>query len=209
MYCAVSADAKWPQLAAQRDTLLQLPIIALLERVQLRLARQNDLQHLAAPVLQIPEQPDFLEHIPFEILRFVDDQHGRLVLIGARISISFSANRTSVFESRALEIEIVRKHLEELLRGEPRIEEESEGRLVRRQMVAQTFEHRRLARAHFARQNDEAFAALHAVNQARQRLFVLRAAIQKRRIGTEIERVLFKPKNALYIPGNSKRNMQA
>ena len=34
------------------------------------------------------------------------------------------------------------------------------------------------------------FAALHAVNQVRQRLFVLRAPEQKRRVRAHVERVL-------------------
>ncbi len=57
------------------------------------------------------------------------------------------------------------------------------------QMVPQALEHRGLAGADFAGEQDKSLAALHAVNQIRQRFFMLRTAIKERRIRAEIERI--------------------
>ena len=46
-------------------------------------------------------------------------------------------------------------------------------------IIAQALEHGGLAGAHFAGQHDEPLAALHAVDQIRQSLFVLYAAVQE------------------------------
>ena len=55
---------------------------------------------------------------------------------------------------------------------------------MRRQMVPQAFEHRRFARSDLARQHNKALPALHTVDQAGQRLFMLLAPIKVRRVGT-------------------------
>ena len=72
----VSSAVEPAQRAAQRDALLELAEFRRFQlAVQFLLAGQDDLQQLAAAVLQIPEQPDFLQNIPFQIVRLVHDQH--------------------------------------------------------------------------------------------------------------------------------------
>src|SRR5262249_28513606 len=85
----------------------------------------------------------------------------------------------------------------ELIHRQPRIEDVGEFDLLRHEEVAQTFEHGGFARAYFAGQHDESLPALHAVNQVRQRLFVLRAAVEKTRVRTEVERILFQAKEGI------------
>ncbi len=58
-------------------------------------------------------------------------------------------------------------------------------------MVAQAFEHGRFACAHLACQNDKSFAALHSINETREGLLVLCAAIQKGGVRTQMNGVLF------------------
>jgi len=53
--------------------------------------------------------------------------------------------------------------------------------------MANALEHGGLTGAHFAGQDDEALAALHAVNQIGQRLFVLCAAVQECGIGSKAD----------------------
>ena len=79
----------------------------------------------------------------------------------------------------AAKIQIVGDHLEELLGGDARVEDEGELDELSLQKVAQALEHGGLAGAHLAGQDDESLAALDAVDQVRQRLFVLRAAIEE------------------------------
>ena len=173
-------------MAAQGDALLQLPIFPLFQLpIQFRLARQNDLHHLAAPRFQISQQPDFFEHSPVQILRFIHDQNGRLVLV--RPVNQHGVQREQHFRfgiAHALQVEIVRDHLEELLGRQSRIEKKGKRRMVSGEMVAQAFEHRRFACAHLAGQHDKTFTALHPVNEAREGFFVLSASIEKRRVGT-------------------------
>ena len=66
------------QIAAQDDSLLQLPQIGRVQlAIELRLPGQDDLQQLAVAIFQVPQQADFFEHFPFEVVRFIDDQdHG-------------------------------------------------------------------------------------------------------------------------------------
>ena len=71
-----------PQMTPQSDALLQLAIFPFLQfAIQFRLACKNDLKHFSAPRLQVPQQPDFLQNRPIQILGFVDNQHIGLVLI--------------------------------------------------------------------------------------------------------------------------------
>src|SRR5262249_10904902 len=88
--------------------------------------------------------------------------------------------------------EVVSHHLEELLRTQPGIEDGGVGDLLAGQKIAQAFQHRGFAGAYFARENNEAFAALHAVDEIGEHLFVLSAAKQKRGVRAQVKRVLNK-----------------
>ena len=63
------------------------------------------------------------------------------------------------------QVQIVGDHLEELLRVDAGVEQESELDVLRFQVIAQAFEHRRFARAHLARQDDKSLTRLYAIYQ--------------------------------------------
>jgi hypothetical protein len=52
------------------------------EFVKVRLARQDDLQLQRVPVIQIGQQPQFLEQIGPQALGFIDNQNDPSVLFG-------------------------------------------------------------------------------------------------------------------------------
>ena len=64
-------------------------------------------------------------------------------------------------------------------------------------MVAQALQHGGLAGAYFARKNDKALAALDAVNQVGQRLFVLRTAERNEGSGLRLNGLAEKTKKRL------------
>ena len=55
------------------------------------------------------------------------------------------------------------------------------------QEIPQAFQHGGLAGAYLARQDHEALAALHAINQVGQSFLVLRATEQERRVRAHVE----------------------
>ena len=75
-------------------------------------------------------------------------------------------------------------------------------------MVPQALEHGGLAGAHLSGEHDETLAALDTVGQVRQRLLVLRAAVQEGRIGAQVERVFGKAEEGV-IHGEFKRPIRA
>ena len=94
----------------------------------------------------------------------------------------------------AIQIEIEGHHLEELIRRQSRVEDEGKLGAHAVQVIAQALEHGCFPGAHFAGEYDKSFPAANAVDQVCQGFFVLRAAIKKLGIRTDIERVLRKPK---------------
>src|SRR5579859_1982212 len=68
--------SEWPSVASERNSLPELPKFRPLEFVfKLRLTRKHDLQHFFGGSLQIEQEPDFLQQLERQALRFVDDQH--------------------------------------------------------------------------------------------------------------------------------------
>src|SRR5688572_2837390 len=65
-----------PQLAAQRDALLQLPQVRVVQqRRDLGLTRQDHRQQLALAGLDVCQQPDLFEDVARQALRLVHEQH--------------------------------------------------------------------------------------------------------------------------------------
>ena len=96
-----------------------------------------------------------------------------------------------------MQVQIVGDHLEKLIRIDAGVEQEGELDVLRFQIIAQAFEHGGLAGAHFARQDDESLARLDAVHQIRQRLFMLFAPVEERRIRAQTERALREAKESI------------
>ena len=77
--------------------------------------------------------------------------------------------------------------VKELVGVDPGVEDEGEFDELRIEVVAQALEHCSLAGADLSGENDKPLAAVDAIDQVRQRLFVLGAAIEERWIRAEIE----------------------
>ena len=119
--------------------------------VQLRLAGQDDLQQLAVAILQISQQADLFEHFPFEVVRFVDDQHhGAAVLRLLHQQLIEREQNFGLRSARARQVQIVGDHLEKLIDIDAGIEQERELDVLRFQIIAQALEHGGLAGAHLA-----------------------------------------------------------
>src|ERR1017187_1049503 len=63
--------------AAQRDALLELAELRGVHlAIQFLLAGENDLEHLAAAVLEVAEEADFFQDVPPQVVRLIDDEYG-------------------------------------------------------------------------------------------------------------------------------------
>ncbi len=115
--------------------------------VELGLPCQDDLQQLAVAILQIPQQADLFEHFPFEVVRFVDDQHdGPAVLRLLDQQLIEREQHFSLGGAGARQIKIVGDHLEKLLDVNAGVKEKGEFDVLGFQVVAQALEHGRFAR---------------------------------------------------------------
>ena len=165
---------------------------------------------LPRPVFEVAQQSDFLEHVPLQVVRLVHDQHRGAADAGPlQQHVVQGEQDFGLGEAVAPQIQIVGQHLEELLHGQTRIEQGGEGDLLRVEKVAQALQHGGLAGADLAGEDDEALAALHAIDQVGQRFFVLRAPEQERRVRAHVERILVKPKKALYIVSGCSEGLLA
>src|SRR5579862_2002535 len=103
--------------------------------------------------------------------------------------------------ARARQVEIVGDHFEKLLDVDARVEEEGELDELRLKIIAQAFKHGGFARSHFAGEDDESFTRLHAVNEIRQRFFVLLAPVEECRIWTQTKRAFREPEESVIHSG--------
>src|SRR6185437_1284711 len=175
--------------ATKYDPLLQLAKIRRIQfAVQFWLSGKDDLQQFSLSRFKVPQQPDLLQHVPIEILSFINDQRRGTRFV--RLLDQKIVQREEDLRLRfpvALEVQIVCDHLEELRGRDPRVKQKRELDALIFQIVAQAFEHRRLTGANLASQHKKALPALHAVNQIGESLFMLLAAIKKCRIGAKAE----------------------
>src|ERR1035441_8443869 len=180
------------QGTAQGNPLFELAEFGRLQlSVQFLLSGQNDLQQFAAAILQIAEEPDLLQNIPFQVVGFVDDEDGGAPGAGAfQQHVIQGEQNLGLGEAVAAQVKIVSQEFEELFDGEAGVEEGSEGNLLGVEEIAQTLQHGGLAGADLAGKGDESLTALHAVDEAGESFFVLRTPEEKRRVGTHVERVL-------------------
>ncbi len=138
---------------------------------------------------RLVEEPDFLEDVVIEVLRLVHDQDGGAA--GGGLVEQELIQREKDFGFRpavALQVEIIGDHFEELVGADAGVENAGEFDAVGVELVAEAFEQGGLAGADLAGEHDEAFAAVDAVDQVCERLFVLGASVKEGRIRTEVER---------------------
>jgi len=143
----------------QRNSLTQLPQFRLPEHLfQLGLPHQHDLDQLRLGGLEIRQQPDLLEHLGREVLRFVDDEQRLLVLLQPPDQERVQGQKIfSLGSSLSFDLELVEEHSKEVEGIEARIEDEGGARL-RIELAEKRVDQGRLAVPDLARQHHEALA---------------------------------------------------
>src|SRR5580700_6965228 len=113
------------QNATERDPLLELAEIGSFEfTIQFGLAGQQDLEHFAAAVFQVAEQPDFLEHLPIQVVRLIHDEYGSTSQVGALYDHLVQGEKhLGLGRPGASQAEVVGDHFEELLDVQSGIEQ--------------------------------------------------------------------------------------
>ena len=188
------------EVVAAGDALRELAQLGLVEQgAQLRLADQDDLQQLGGGGLEVGEQPDLLERVRAQVLRFVHDQHDASA---ARVRVEQVATEqvhqrlgAAAPGLRHVDVQLFADREQELGRRDPWIEDQGDVR-VDRQLLEQAADHRGLAGAHLARELDEAARLVDAVQQVRERLRVPLAEVQVAGVGRDRERLFLESEKA-------------
>jgi len=169
------------QLITDRDPFIQLPERRKRQQPkELRLSQQDDLDQLFPDGLQIRQHPDLLHHAVRKILRLVDQQHGvpprgeiAQQKIIQRVEIPFLRCPSPLRPNAELLVD----RLEQLDVGKGGVEDERRGDGIV-QAGEQGTAKGRLARPDPAGDRHEPLFFMDPVNQAVQRLPVLRAQVQ-------------------------------
>src|SRR5579872_2333262 len=192
-------------MATQRNPLLELTKVCRVEPpIEFRLADQHDLKKLAALILQIAEEANFLEHFPAQKMRLVNDQDRGL--------IDFLALREECVK--------LKKHFALILAGDGQtqvrhgVAEKLFGRkqsvenigvlnteLV--QLIREAAEHESLSGAYFAGHDHESFVRADTVVKTRERFVMARRRVHEIRIRADIERIPFQMEEGLIHPLSS------
>src|SRR5262249_45786244 len=169
-----------PQADVQRDALAKLAQRGLRQlALELRLAREQDLQDLLGARLEVRQQAELLEHATVQILRLVDEDRGITPAAGV-----LEQELVQTLELDELpgpvrrDAELVQDVLQHLLELHGRVEDED--RLGGGgQRVEQVPEQGGLAGPDLADQRKEALALLHAVGERRHGLLDGGVAIEE------------------------------
>src|ERR1035438_8549759 len=178
--------------AAQGNALFELAELRSFQlAVEFGLAGDDDLEQLSTAVFEIAEEANFFQNVPIEVMRLIDYEHGGAAHGGALQQ--HVVEREKHFGLRmaiAAQLQIVREELEKLLHGKARVEERGEGDLLGVEEIPQAFEHGGFAGADLAGEDDKTLAALHAIDEVGEGLFVLRTPKQEPRVGAHVKRIL-------------------
>ena len=168
-------------------------------RAQLGLADQDDLQQLAVAGFEIRQEPQLFEHLGRQVLRLVD--HEQVVLadrVGAqqelveRVDVVLDGRR-HLRELRAAvlvgHVELIADRLQQLDDRQLRVEDVRDI-AAPRHLFEEAAADGGLAGADLAREQHEAAAPVHAVQQVGERLAVALAHEQVARIGRDRERLV-------------------
>ena len=187
------------QLAADGDALIDLPHLRQPEAgSKLGLANEHDLEKLLAP-FQLREDANLLEQRQRQVLRLVDDEHGKRLQGHQRIE-KFVQGITQVGSRGAVETpacqipnrnhaKVDQQRLQQILAGDERVRHERRERPPV-QLLQHRSAERRLACADFSRQDDEAFASPDSRLELVERRSVRGTPEQESRVGRETERLL-------------------
>ena len=182
--------AQRPQVVARDDALRQLLQPGLGQPVaQFGLADEDDLQQLALGGFEVREQAQLLEHRGLQGLRLVDHEQ-RMAALGVgleqeaveRVDMRLDAGAGG----QRFDAELAAHGLQQLDHAQAGVEDVGH-HAVRRQLLQEAAHDGCLAGTDLARQQHEATAAAHAIQQVRQRLAVALAHEQKTGVGGERE----------------------
>ena len=160
----------------QRDALLELAQVLAVEKLrELVLPQQHDLQQLALMVLEVAQQPDFLQHLGTEAVRLVHDQRHHPAL-GARLHQQFQqlVQALRLAGGHLFNAEVEQQQFQKFSRGERGVENYRRLNPAGGHGLQHFYEDGGLPRACVADHGDETFAVEDGVHEARQRLPVLR-----------------------------------
>ena len=149
---------------------------------------EDDLEQFHGGGLQIPQQPHFLEHVPGQVLGLVHDQD-RVApfLLALKQEALDRLDQLDLGPLCPLDVELLAGRLKELLGRQGAMDDHGRIHPVAEFLQRRAAEHA-LAGADFAGDQGEALALLDRIDQAGQRLAVLRARIIKARIRRGAER---------------------
>jgi hypothetical protein len=147
---------------------------------------QKDLNQLRFLGLEVRQHPDFLQRRHDEVLRFVDDEEREapaVALVDEEPGQIADQERLGRVWPR-LEAEVEHDGLQQLERVEHRVHQPRDRRLLV-ERPEHRLQHRRLAAADLAGDDDEAGLAFDAVAQVAERLLVDAARVQITGIGRQ------------------------
>ncbi len=176
------------QVVARDHALRELLELGPPEQVaQLGLADQDDLQQLALVGLEVGQQAQLLQHLGRQHLRLVDDQH---VVLADRVRLEQELvqrvevvldGRLAAQRLRCRNAELLADRLQQLDHRELGVEDVRDVGAAR-DLLEEAAAHGGLAGADLAAEQHEAAAAVHAVQQVRERLAVALAHEQVARV---------------------------
>ncbi len=180
------------EVIASRDALRDLAHLGAIEHLaQLGLPDQDDLQQLLLRRLEVRQEAHLLEQLGGQRLRFIDDEH-HPAAFGMRVH-ELHVQRVDLRLDRPLDgrraAQLLDDRFEELERRELWAEDQRDVGFLG-QPLEHAADQRRLARADFARELDEAAALRDAVEKMCERVGVPRAHIEIARIRSDRERLL-------------------
>ena len=144
--------------------------------------------------LKIREQPDFLEHVPIEQLRFVNDKRDGGPSLMALDQVIVEVNQHLGFGfSFYRQTQIGQHILQKIVGGKPRVKNVGKLNIAALQKSKNALCEQGLARSYFARDHDKTFALLYAVHQAGQSLIVARRGAKEIWIRANFKRIASQP----------------
>ena len=170
-----------PQRAAQRDALFQLAQRRLVQPIgQLGLAREHEGQQFFGVGLDVCEQPNLLEELVRETLRFVDDERRDDASLTARNQLAFELLEQQRLRRGRVgsQAEAIGEKLEELAARQRRVVQVQRPRRSACLRFERGAHERRLAGAGLADEQRQPFPRRDAVLQVGQGLAVPRRQVQ-------------------------------
>ena len=177
---------------------------ALQDLAELGLADQEGLQQRLVAELEVRQHAQFLDRLRRQVLRLVDDQQAALALAGLADQEGLDRDQQLGLR-RVLDVDAERRadHAQRVFGAELRGDQVADDDIAAVQAVDQRAQHRRLAGADLAGDDDEPLVARHAVLEIGAGAAVLLAAEVEAGVGVELERLAAQPVEA-FVHGSER-----